>query len=354
MPRNFKLIEVNGKPINYSSTAKSNTPKAAASKCFSTWCKDNKLKGKCAAEITVQEITQGSKKKPYSYNALRRTNSNTVIINGKPITYKYINVLYSIKNRKRTSRTKSQAKARNEYADDEDSMTEDSMSEDSMDDGSVVNRQIGGELYACDSSNWSCAESGTGNFHSQTACEKACVAPPNPKADPEDGLHLFELLSSMLSTRWTECKSYPKPPYSNPSPEKYRKGRLWNKKWDIAALRADISECIKKDGRLDPEGLIAKDRENDLLEKRLVDEHPDVDIKKPPLTNGEKNFQFLKNVGQEVEDQIVSEMAKHYKSPKYEIYDEIYSDRAKSLLSYGPWAVMGAGGEEVSPAALPA
>ena len=146
MPRNFKLVEVNDKPINYSSEAKSNTPKAAASKCFSTWCKDNKLKGKCAAEITVQEMTQGSKKKQYSYNALRRTNNNTVIINGKPITYKYINVLYSIKNRKRSSRTKSKAKSRNEYADDEDSMTEDSMSEDSMDDESVVNRQMGGTL----------------------------------------------------------------------------------------------------------------------------------------------------------------------------------------------------------------
>ena len=80
------------------------TPKAAASKAFSRWCKISGKQGKCAATVTVYETTRGNPHKKYSYNALRRTHEKAVDYKGKTrsqdtgIQHKYINQLYTTKN----------------------------------------------------------------------------------------------------------------------------------------------------------------------------------------------------------------------------------------------------------------
>merc|ERR1711907_405905 len=101
--RSFSVLNVNGKDQN-SGRYLAVTPKAAASKAFTSWCRENKKQGKCAASITVYETTRGNSHKKYSYNAARRTHSSTADYRGKTrssdveITHKYVNVLYTTKN----------------------------------------------------------------------------------------------------------------------------------------------------------------------------------------------------------------------------------------------------------------
>tara|TARA_Y100000589_G_C27131945_1_gene620962 strand:+ start:381 stop:782 length:402 start_codon:yes stop_codon:yes gene_type:complete len=101
--RSFKLVAVNGKAAGNCKALASN-PKSAASKCFSQWCRINKLQGKCAANVTVVETTRGGHGKTYSYNATRRTHETEVKRKGgKSLTFKYVNKLYTTKNVKNLS-----------------------------------------------------------------------------------------------------------------------------------------------------------------------------------------------------------------------------------------------------------
>ena len=80
------------------------TPKQAASKAFSAWCRTQRRKSKCATTITIRETTKGSKKKPYTYNAqrevLRGSKLPQVQKDEVNIAYKYNNRLYSTKSAK--------------------------------------------------------------------------------------------------------------------------------------------------------------------------------------------------------------------------------------------------------------
>merc|ERR1711968_45432 len=75
--RSFALLNVNGKNIEEKGRFLATTPKAAASKAFTRWCRDNNKKGECAANVTVYETTRGNEHKKYSYNAARRSHEST-------------------------------------------------------------------------------------------------------------------------------------------------------------------------------------------------------------------------------------------------------------------------------------
>ena len=101
--RSFSVLNVNGKDQN-SGRFLAVTPKAAASKAFTSWCREHKKKGECAASITVYETTRGNSHKKYSYNAARRVHNAESKYRGKTrgqdvkIVHKYVNVLYTTKN----------------------------------------------------------------------------------------------------------------------------------------------------------------------------------------------------------------------------------------------------------------
>ena len=101
--RSFSVLNVNGKDQN-SGRFLAVTPKAAASKAFTSWCREHKKRGECAASITVYETTRGNSHKKYSYNAARRVHNAESKYRGKTraqdvkIVHKYVNVLYTTKN----------------------------------------------------------------------------------------------------------------------------------------------------------------------------------------------------------------------------------------------------------------
>lgn len=113
--RSFTVLSINGsgnKSLNDKDVHGrflATTPKAAASKAFSRWCRDNGKQGKCTATITVFETTRGNQHKKYSYNALRRTHEKQVKYKGKTrsqdviLDIKYVNQLYTTKNVKELS-----------------------------------------------------------------------------------------------------------------------------------------------------------------------------------------------------------------------------------------------------------
>ena len=109
--RSFAVLSINGKGGKAALADKDSngrflatTPKAAASKAFSRWCRESGKQGKCAATVTIYETTRGNQHKKYSYNALRRTHTSTADYRGKTrssdvaITHKYVNQLYTTKN----------------------------------------------------------------------------------------------------------------------------------------------------------------------------------------------------------------------------------------------------------------
>ena len=100
LERSFTLKEINGKEIKEGGRFVSLTPKSAASKMFTRWCRDNKKKGECIATITLVETTRGSNDNEYRYNAIRRVQEHSMEHNGVQITHKYLNVLYSTKKLK--------------------------------------------------------------------------------------------------------------------------------------------------------------------------------------------------------------------------------------------------------------
>ena len=109
--RSFAVLSVNSKDGRKQIDDKTTngrylapTPKAAASKAFSRFCRENGKAGKCAATITIYETTRGNPHKKYTYNALRRTHEKDVEYRGKrrsqdiDIEHKYVNQLYTTKN----------------------------------------------------------------------------------------------------------------------------------------------------------------------------------------------------------------------------------------------------------------
>ena len=52
------------------------------------------------------------------------------------------------------------------------------------------------------------------------------------------------------------------------------------------------------------------------------------------MTNAQRTSRFFTNVGKRVENEIVTNIAKHYGVSNDEIYDEIYDSEAESLLDY--------------------
>lgn len=101
--RVFTLVNVNGKNISNGGRFSAKTPKAAASKAFSRWCREQKKKGDCTASLTVREVTRGNSPISFTYNALRRKHEVEVKIGNQIIKRKYVNKLYTRKNQKRLS-----------------------------------------------------------------------------------------------------------------------------------------------------------------------------------------------------------------------------------------------------------
>lgn len=67
----------------------STNPASAAKKAGTQICRDTKVKGKCALIITVQETTQNSHKKEYTYKYSRIHDPVTVVRKGVEITFNY-------------------------------------------------------------------------------------------------------------------------------------------------------------------------------------------------------------------------------------------------------------------------
>jgi len=92
--RSFSVYSVNEKEVAKEDKGRylASTPKAAASKAFSRWCKENR-KRRCAATITMVETTRGNPHKEYSYSAVRKNNKAKTMKEGQKINYKYTNEL---------------------------------------------------------------------------------------------------------------------------------------------------------------------------------------------------------------------------------------------------------------------
>jgi hypothetical protein len=71
----------------------SRTPASAAKKAATQICRESKIKGQCALDVTIQETTRGSLNKTYTYSVKRVKDPVTVERNGVEITYKYRTVV---------------------------------------------------------------------------------------------------------------------------------------------------------------------------------------------------------------------------------------------------------------------
>lgn len=67
----------------------SRTPAGAVRKAASQICRNSKIKGQCALNISLRETTRGSKGKQYSYSVKRVKDPVTVVRKGVEITFKY-------------------------------------------------------------------------------------------------------------------------------------------------------------------------------------------------------------------------------------------------------------------------
>mgnify|MGYP003662473725 FL=1 len=52
------------------------------------------------------------------------------------------------------------------------------------------------------------------------------------------------------------------------------------------------------------------------------------------MTNAQVTSRFFKNVGKKVENEIITNIAKHYGVSNDDIYNEVYDAEAESLLDY--------------------
>lgn len=111
--RSFGLYSINNRKIKDSGRYLANTPKAAASKAFTHWCREHKKKEQCAATIKIYEKTKGNPYKEFSYNALRKPNETLTKYRGKrrsediQIVHKYVNVLYALEDKQYSNKSKS-------------------------------------------------------------------------------------------------------------------------------------------------------------------------------------------------------------------------------------------------------
>ena len=111
--RSFGLKSINNRKIEDSGRYLATTPKAAASKAFTHWCRENKKKEECAVTIKIYEKTKGNPHKEYTYNALRRPADSVAKYRGKKrsedveIIHKYTNVLYTTEDKPHSHHSKS-------------------------------------------------------------------------------------------------------------------------------------------------------------------------------------------------------------------------------------------------------
>ena len=66
---------------------KDRTPAGAARKAFHASCRSKKIKGQCTFVVTVQEITQGSAGKVFSYECKRIKLAEPIELLGRTIEY---------------------------------------------------------------------------------------------------------------------------------------------------------------------------------------------------------------------------------------------------------------------------
>ncbi len=66
----------------------SKDPEGAARKAFSRLCHRKRIRGQCAMIITVQEMTQGSNGKTFTYKLNREKLATPVELNGRVIHYR--------------------------------------------------------------------------------------------------------------------------------------------------------------------------------------------------------------------------------------------------------------------------
>jgi len=93
--RSFTVVKVtdrNGKEKgakNLGGRYVSKSPDAAARKSANRICRKSKTKGRCSLKVTVQETTQGSKHKEYTYKVTRKFDPVKVERNGVKVVYNY-------------------------------------------------------------------------------------------------------------------------------------------------------------------------------------------------------------------------------------------------------------------------
>ena len=73
------------------------TPLSAAKKAFTRVCRETAIKGQCTLVIKIQETTQGTGGKIFTYKGKRELNPVTVMRNGVEVTYKYKTKLVSVR-----------------------------------------------------------------------------------------------------------------------------------------------------------------------------------------------------------------------------------------------------------------
>lgn len=76
------------------------TPKGAALKAVNRICHSSRIRGRCALEIIIQEITRGSAGKIYAYHVIRKRKppqDSVVVYEGTvPVKHAYVSQAYAI------------------------------------------------------------------------------------------------------------------------------------------------------------------------------------------------------------------------------------------------------------------
>lgn len=100
--RSFTVVDITKarKKVNIGSSGRyvSKSPVSAAKKAFGRICREKRYRGKCAMVVTVQETTQGSGGKTYSYKVSRDKLKEPLVISrgggmfgsGETITIKFV------------------------------------------------------------------------------------------------------------------------------------------------------------------------------------------------------------------------------------------------------------------------
>ena len=99
--RSFKVLGVKKPGQDMTTTTShagryiSKTPYGAASKALTRHCNDKDIHGVCTFLIVMQETTAGSNKKVYAYKAARKRVDEKLVLDNKPVHFKYKNTLHS-------------------------------------------------------------------------------------------------------------------------------------------------------------------------------------------------------------------------------------------------------------------